>query len=1520
MSNYSLQLCWLKRPTALPVAQRVFPSRNRAWLAVVGHVLVTIGITTQIVAAQTPIAPTSCGATITGVTFADQFAGTALDAGRWSITGNGTNGTIAVTPGVAQFNVAGDTLFAQSTTNPIPPMGDFSVYCKGKHYSSSASHGSICEAHHNPWPAAAGLSNDTYWGVYARYGRHGATLVASTGAPGQVLLDYNNPADINSTHEFELCVRGNTVQHFKDGVLIGSGALPVGWVRPTSIAMGNPNSPGPSYTSLETNAIEVRTLSPVNLGTGLVAHYVLSGNANDTGSQANNGAISGSVTFPTSTGANFNPSAGDSSGWIQAAPALNRNTSFTVSAWVKPSYLDPNGANPATIIYERDAAGGDACGANSAPNYGMQFYTGQYSFDISTISSGTCSLSRILAPTVPVLNKWSHVLGIYDQVTGSQRLYVDGALQTQATVGAELRTTSGARFTISRNSPSANQPFHGDISDVRVYDRALFDAEVVALATLNGACGTANGVAAATAPTANLCATGTASTVVTNASNYTWTCSGMNGGTTASCSAPKAIPSAITVSLISNPGVTESVAHGDAHFGDRMDTTPVNSQRLVLACSTTACPWTATVTYGGPLEPPSLLPWVTLAAASGTSTGVTGMSAGGYLDFTIVPWEGTANARTATISVDDGTGVPKTWRVVQNPLSDSDGDNVPDEWEIRGLPLTNSIREALPNANITRKNVWFWIDEMEGLAASVQLKSGAIDRIRRSFERNGYLVTTVRSTEIGFDRVPHNLPVLDGEVVTNSAGEKELAISDAQLSANVDQIKQFNFYKTGVSGLVTKARDKVWRYIVWGDKFKERQADGSDKTLGNSGIAPWRENLAFVASQFDCSDSFIRCGLGNGLVDEIAQSGTLMHEIGHTFALGHGGPMRDAVQNIYFDRSGGYQPHFNKKPNHISVMNYSYQFGGLITNLGSDFIVDFDGEQRPTIDEVNLTGFWAHPVQLSNGTSDTRYGIRHMCSETPLNKQPANLDSVLLRKVAIGGTASCALFTTSTPKSAELDLDGKFAMVEARPEWRNLSLGFGKMSISFLGANAANALSSIDFDAIPLSDRSIKEAPAKFHHFPEDYRHTVYFVTPKLNVLPGTKVTVFLALSNTGFKGDTYSFLATPNAGVSIDPSASLYLYPGETKFLPLALNISPALGNGQKTRVTLQVRSAMVAQSYDSADVEVVVVSDSSQISPVITPSELTRVNEFAITSAIGAAPDVYVESGAVTLTGFNVPLPIQVRGGEMSINGGGWTHYISTVNPGDTLRLRTVSSTVAGEKRTVEVAVGGLVRAFEVTTSLDTDNDGIPDAVEAAGPNNGDANGDGIPDKDQKNVGTIFSPAGNGYVTFEVSGGCTVAEAITAYTESQMAAQDPSWAYPLGLISFRLPCSAATVKLYYHGVSSLNGYTMRRYGPTTPGNSATTSWSTVPGVTYGTTNIGGNAVATASYALRDGQPGDDSGIDGSIIDPVGPALYVGGPVDANGNPIPVPTNERSGLIMLAMMLCIAGGLSYRRHRRRLH
>ncbi len=74
----------------------------------------------------------------------------------------------------------------------------------------------------------------------------------------------------------------------------------------------------------------------------------------------------------------------------------------------------------------------------------------------------------------------------------------------------------------------------------------------IAVVPVNGACGTSNGVTATTTPTTNLCSIGTPSTA-SGTGPWTWSCSGISGGTTASCSAPKA---ALVSSGVASPNGT----------------------------------------------------------------------------------------------------------------------------------------------------------------------------------------------------------------------------------------------------------------------------------------------------------------------------------------------------------------------------------------------------------------------------------------------------------------------------------------------------------------------------------------------------------------------------------------------------------------------------------------------------------------------------------------------------------------------------------------------------------------------------------------------------------------------------------------------------------------------------------------------------------------------------------------------------------------------------------------------------
>jgi hypothetical protein len=166
--------------------------------------------------------------------------------------------------------------------------------------------------------------------------------------------------------------------------------------------------------------------------------------------------------------------------------------------------------------------------------------------------------------------------------------------------------------------------------------------------------------------------------------------------------------------------------------------------------------------------------------------------------------------------------------------------------------------------------------------------------------------------------------------------------------------------------------------------------------------------------------------------------------------------------------------------------------------------------------------------------------------------------------------------------------------------------------------------------------------------------------------------------------------------------------------------------------------------------------------------------------------------------------------------------------------------------------------------------DGDNISKAEEAAAPNSGDANGDGIPDAAQPNVAGFINPVTNQYAAVVVSSPCTIA-AASAVAESSLSTADAGYDYPNGLINFTANCgtpgfTASVSALFYGGVVT----TPRKYNPTTHGYMSIPSPSidTVLAQTF----IGGQSVALISYLVTDGGPYDADGTaNGVIVDPVG-------------------------------------------------
>jgi hypothetical protein len=115
----------------------------------------------------------------------------------------------------------------------------------------------------------------------------------------------------------------------------------------------------------------------------------------------------------------------------------------------------------------------------------------------------------------------------------------------QQTINGACGSANGAGFT---STPSTNLCRTGTVSAVAGSGPWSWNcagsgggstALCAALLAVNGACGSANGVAANSAPTAALCNAGTASAVA-GAGPWTWNCGGSGGGASASCEAAAA--------------------------------------------------------------------------------------------------------------------------------------------------------------------------------------------------------------------------------------------------------------------------------------------------------------------------------------------------------------------------------------------------------------------------------------------------------------------------------------------------------------------------------------------------------------------------------------------------------------------------------------------------------------------------------------------------------------------------------------------------------------------------------------------------------------------------------------------------------------------------------------------------------------------------------------------------------------------------------------------------------------------
>jgi hypothetical protein len=143
---------------------------------------------------------------------------------------------------------------------------------------------------------------------------------------------------------------------------------------------------------------------------------------------------------------------------------VNTAGSYSVSAWAK---LDEAGGAFQTVVSQDT-------GDDSA------FFL-QYSGQDQRWAMSFVGL-RALSPSKPEVGRWYHLVGVRDAAKGTLSLYVDGQRVATKNVCTAPATTGDTVIGRGQFDGRLVDYLRGDVDDVRIFDRALSDAEVAQLA------------------------------------------------------------------------------------------------------------------------------------------------------------------------------------------------------------------------------------------------------------------------------------------------------------------------------------------------------------------------------------------------------------------------------------------------------------------------------------------------------------------------------------------------------------------------------------------------------------------------------------------------------------------------------------------------------------------------------------------------------------------------------------------------------------------------------------------------------------------------------------------------------------------------------------------------------------------------------------------------------------------------------------------------------------------------------
>ncbi len=152
-----------------------------------------------------------------------------------------------------------------------------------------------------------------------------------------------------------------------------------------------------------------------------------------------------------------------------------QKTQYSLSVWVRPLGIGGNGAGRIVDKWTDSGPAGFRLRMNGSSG-------GFYNIIMQIKHTGTTQASS--TPTVLPNKSWSHILAVYNEdSTLTTKIYINGVLIfTSLANSGTIVDDSALSFHVGNQSTGGNSVFNGNLDDVRVYTRALSQAEATKLA------------------------------------------------------------------------------------------------------------------------------------------------------------------------------------------------------------------------------------------------------------------------------------------------------------------------------------------------------------------------------------------------------------------------------------------------------------------------------------------------------------------------------------------------------------------------------------------------------------------------------------------------------------------------------------------------------------------------------------------------------------------------------------------------------------------------------------------------------------------------------------------------------------------------------------------------------------------------------------------------------------------------------------------------------------------------------